>query len=193
MQKRLRTNASPLIFLSVVSIAFAADLTYSRAFSQIPQSPYVNQLSSPVRGLSVQEVDNLLNGRGAGYARMADLNDYPGPSHVLELKKQLNLSAKQTRKIKSAFQKMDAEAKLLGQEIVEREQKLSASFASRTITPTELQFQTQALAVLYGKLRATHLEAHLEITPMLSPEQITTYNTLRGYASSEAPSDHHRK
>lgn len=37
-------------------------------------SPYVEQLDSSVRGLSSEEVDNLLKGKGAGYARMAELN-----------------------------------------------------------------------------------------------------------------------
>jgi copper chaperone CopZ len=35
------------------------------------------QLNSPVRGVSPQEVDDLQNGRGASYARMAELNSYP--------------------------------------------------------------------------------------------------------------------
>jgi hypothetical protein len=48
----------------------------------IVPSPYVPELASPVRGLSAQEVDDLLNGRGAGYARTAELNGYPGPRHM---------------------------------------------------------------------------------------------------------------
>ena len=189
MPKSLRMVASPLIIFSVLSLAVFA---YSKAFSQVTQSPYTNQSSSPVRGLSIQEVDDLLNGRGAGYARMAELNSYPGPAHVLELKEYLALSAEQTQKIEDVFQRMNAEAERIGQEIVEREQKFSAAFASSTITPTELQKQTESLAALYGELRATHLEAHLEITPMLSLEQITTYNTLRGYTSREPDEQHHR-
>ncbi|MCV4784044.1 DUF305 domain-containing protein, partial [Escherichia coli] len=52
-------------------------------------SPYVAQLESPVRGLSAQEVEDLLAGRGAGYARTPELNGHPGPAHVLEFKEQL--------------------------------------------------------------------------------------------------------
>jgi hypothetical protein len=190
MQKRLRIIASPLIILSILS---AAILTDARASSQVTQSPYANQLSSPVRGLSGQEVDDLLNGRGAGYARTAELNNYPGPTHVLELKKQLNLSAQQAQIIEAVSQRMKTEAKRIGQEIVEREQELSASFVSGTITPTELQTQAASLAILYGELRKTHLEAHLEVTPILSPKQITTYNTLRGYTINKVlDQNHHR-
>lgn len=41
--------------------------------------PYANQPESPIRGLSPQEVDDLLNGRGAGYARMAELKAIQAP------------------------------------------------------------------------------------------------------------------
>ena len=40
-------------------------------------------MSSPIRGLSEQEIDDLTNGRGMGLARAAELNGYPGPLHVL--------------------------------------------------------------------------------------------------------------
>lgn len=34
-------------------------------FHPSPKSPYVDQTKSPVKGLSAQEIDDLLNGRGA--------------------------------------------------------------------------------------------------------------------------------
>jgi len=37
------------------------------------------------------------------------------------------------------------------------------------------------LALLYGELRKTHLQAHLQINPLLSTEQIKKYNQIRGY------------
>jgi hypothetical protein len=142
----------------------------------------VEQLSSPVRGLSPQEVENLVHGRGAGYARMAELNSYPGPRHVLDLKQELNLSVEQEVAVQAEFERMQAEAKRVGQKILENEQQLSVAFVDRSITPTNLQEQTQELADLYGQLRAVHLEAHLRIMPLLSPEQIVQYNKLRGYS-----------
>jgi hypothetical protein len=72
--------ATTVVFASAVLILF------SRHLNQAARSPYVGQLNSPVRGLSSQEVDDMLNGRGAGYARTAELNNYPGPRHVLDLK-----------------------------------------------------------------------------------------------------------
>lgn len=178
-----------VLIASALIVAIGAAVTDSSA--QVHQSPYVNELSSPVRGLSAKEVDDLLNGRGAGYARMAELNNYPGPSHLLELKTQLNLSIEQTQKIQAVFQQMHTESKRLGEAIVEREQQLSTAFADGTITPAELQTQTELLAKLYGQLRATHLAAHVEVTPLLSSEQVAAYNTLRGYTTSNSPTEHH--
>lgn len=188
MQTRFILVVSSLILLPV---AIAGTFARLSAASQISKSPYVERLSSPIRGLSTREVDDLLNGRGAGFARMAELNDYPGPRHVLDLKEQLNLSAKQTQQVQAAFEKMNVEAKRLGQEIVAQEQRLSIAFANKTIAPEKLQTQTEALATLYGKLRQTHLQAHLEITPLLSSKQIATYNVLRGYTDGKTPIRHH--
>ena len=62
------------------------------------------------------------------------------------------------------------------------EQALSEDFAKGEIDMANLEKQTTELAQLYGKLRATHLAAHLEITPLLSDDQIQRYNFLRGYS-----------
>ena len=157
---------------------------------QSTQSSYITQLDSPVRGLSPQEVDDLLNGRGAGYARTAELNNYPGPRHVLDMRQELNLSAEQVAQIETTFRQMQMEAQQLGQDIVEREARFSKSFAAQTMTEAELQAQTADLAQLYGQLRATHLQAHLQITPLLSAQQIMHYNELRGYTGSSTPGQH---
>jgi hypothetical protein len=184
-------NIMPKKFLIYIGLAttgvFASAvlILFSRHLNQTSHSPYMGQLDSPVRGLSSQEVDDLLNGRGAGYARTAELNNYPGPRHVLDLKQELSLSPDQETQIQTVFEQMQAKAKHIGQEIVQREGRFSAVFAHRTISEAELQAQTRELASLYGQLRAIHLQAHLQITPLLSTEQIVTYNILRGY--NDAP------
>ena len=144
-------------------------------------SPYVNQLDSPVKGLSTKEIDDLLNGRGMGFARVAELNNYPGPKHLLELANELSLNKSQLEAIKAVFEDMQAKAKLLGKNILELELVLSRDFSEGEIDNVNLEKQTAELARLYGELRATHLAAHLEVTPLLSDYQIRHYNFLRGY------------
>lgn len=162
--------------------------------TQTERSPYLAQLDSSVRGLSSQEVDDLLSGRGAGYARTAELNSYPGPRHALDLKQELNLTTDQTKQIEAVFVQMPTAAKQMSQEILQREAQFSADFTDRTISEDEIKRQTEALGQLYGQLRAVHLQAHLQITPLLSVEQIAQYNALRGYSnpSGQSPSGQHQ-
>jgi Spy/CpxP family protein refolding chaperone len=149
--------------------------------STISPSPYVSQLNSPVRGLSSQEVDDLLNGRGAAYARTAELNSNPGPSHILDMKVEVGLSAEQIKQIETVRQQMQTDARQVGAEIVRREKQLSADFAARKLDDQSLATQTAELGQLYAQYRAIHLKAHLQITPLLTVEQIARYNVLRGY------------
>ena len=160
------------------------------ATSVIP-SPYAAQVTSPVRGLSAQEVADLRAGRGMGYARMAELNSYPGPRHLLDLQKDLQLSAEQSAAINAIFVEMEQQAQSLGQQIITGEEQLGVAFATNTLDETTLQRQVMQLADLYGQLRMTHLQAHLAVTPLLTSAQITAYNELRGYTSDGEQSPMH--
>lgn len=148
-------------------------------------SPYRSQQESPVRGLSSEEVADLLAGRGAGYARTAELNSYPGPRHVIDLGERLELSAAQRATSQLIFERMQREAIRLGALIVARERNLSGAFADHSISSGELEARVDSLARLYGRLRATHLRAHLEMTAILSPHQVEAYDRLRGYGDHE--------
>jgi uncharacterized protein (DUF305 family) len=155
-----------------------------------PASPYVAQLASPVRGLSAQEVDDLRAGRGMGFARMAELNSHPGPAHVLELQAELALSDDQIAQVQAIFDEMSAEAKTLGEEIVTAEEALSTAFAEGAITEESLAAMIAEIAVLYGQLRNVHLRAHLQVTPLLTAEQIAQYDDLRGYTTGGGHEHH---
>ena len=168
------------IFITTGSVTVLAQHSQDNHYNDL-SSPYIEQLTSPIRGLNAEEIDNLLEGKGAGYARMAELNSYPGPRHVLDLQSQLNLSATQIEEIQKIFNQMQSEAKSFGRTIVTKERELSEAFATKKITDARLQDKTNELARLYGKLRSVHLQAHLQITPLLSVEQIQKYDRIRGY------------
>jgi hypothetical protein len=128
-----------------------------------------------------------------GAARAAELNHFPGPAHVLELREQLGLSAWQIHAVQDSFDRMSAAAKPLGIEIVAAEQRLDRAFASGSIDRDTLRAQTAAIAELQGKLRAVHLAAHLETRALLTPDQIARYDALSGYGGA-APAGHdHRR
>ncbi|MEL6263790.1 MAG: hypothetical protein AAFR12_22325, partial [Cyanobacteria bacterium J06626_6] len=117
----MRKQLSVISALTILIAASFVLVRHLKGSHQATQSPYVNQLSSSVRGLSAQEIDDLLNGRGMGYARTAELNGYPGPLHILELEEKLELSTEQAQKIEAVFQEMNTEAKRIGKEIIEHE------------------------------------------------------------------------
>jgi hypothetical protein len=157
-------------------------------------SGYSGQESREIKALSAEETADLLAGCGMGAARAAELNHFPGPAHVLELREQLTLSAEQIRAVQETFDRMSAAAKPLGLEIVAAERRLDQAFASGSIVLDILRAETAAIAELQGKLRAVHLAAHLETRELLKPEQIARYDALRGYAGGAPPPahDHHR-
>jgi LTXXQ motif family protein len=148
------------------------------------QTPYAGMQARPIKALSDQQIADLKNGRGMGLALAAELNGYPGPSHVLELADHLKLSAEQRAGIQRLFDAMKAEAVPLGAKIIEQEAELDRQFATRSVTPESLKVSTAAVAATQGALRETHLRYHLSTIALLSPAQLQRYAELRGYAGT---------
>jgi hypothetical protein len=145
------------------------------------QTPYAGMQARPIKALSEQQVANLGAGRGMGLALAAELNGYPGPSHVLELADKLKLSADQRARIKALFDSMKAEAMPSGSKLIEQEADLDKQFATRTVTPESLKASTAAAAIIQGELRETDLKYHLSTVDVLGPGQMRRYAELRGY------------
>jgi hypothetical protein len=99
------------------------------------QTPYAGMQTRPIKALSEQQIADLGAGRGMGLALAAELNGYPGPSHVLELADKLELSTEQRASMQRLFDSMKAEAMPLGAKLIEQEAELDKQFASRTVTP----------------------------------------------------------
>ena len=153
--------------------------------------PYAGQQSRPIKALSDDDIAALQNGEGMGMAKAAELNGYPGPKHVLDLARQLQLTDGQWRGVQAIFDRMSAAAKPLGGELIAQEQALDQLIAKGDITPDRLAAATAAIAELEGRLRAVHLSAHLETRALLNPDQIARYKQLRGYGASPGPEHHH--
>jgi Spy/CpxP family protein refolding chaperone len=153
------------------------------------QTPYAGMQARPIKALSEQQVADLGAGRGMGLALAAELNGYPGPSHVLELADKLDLSTDQRAGIQRLFDAMKAEAVPLGSKLIEQEADLDRQFAGRTVTPESLKASTAAVAMTQGALRETHLRYHLSTVAILTPGQMQRYAELRGYG--EKPMHHH--
>lgn len=168
---------------AVIALATAAN-------SQL--SPYAGQQSREIKSLSAQDIDDLLNARGWALAKAAELNGYPGPTHTLDMARDLKLTPDQVRAITVIKERMAAAAKPLGSQIVARERELDQQFVQGKITEADLTAETAAIGDLFGHLRAVHLRSHLETKAVLTARQVAQYNELRGYGSDSAP-QHERK
>lgn len=136
---------------------------------------------SELKSLTSEQVNSYLNGEGMGLAKAAELNHFPGPKHVLDLSKELNLSQAQIDSTEKIFGMMNEKAVYLGKIIIEKEKQLNQIFSSGKADEESLKNLVTQIAVYEGELRFTHLNAHIQQKGILTPEQILTYESLRGY------------
>lgn len=154
-------------------------------------SPYAGLADRPLKALSAEQIGDLKAGRGMGLALAAELNNYPGPLHVLELAEGLHLSAEQRARTQALIDAMKAESIRLGERLLAQEAELDRLFAERRVTRESLEAATSRIGVLQGELRATHLRYHLTMAEMLSPAQVARYAELRGYSAGGGHSGKH--
>jgi Spy/CpxP family protein refolding chaperone len=171
-----------------LALAAAVCLLAAPVVAQTAQ-PYAGLQVRPVKALSSEQIADLKAGRGMGLALAAELNGYPGPSHVLELADKLALTPAQRERAQALFAAMKAETVPLGEAMIAAETDLDRQFAGRTVTPASLSAATDAIGAAQGRLRAAHLKYHLAMLEVLTPEQVARYAELRGYATA-APAAH---
>ena len=174
-----------MMVLMIVFIIFVLNIGFPQ------KSPYRGLETREIKSLSEEQIEGYLEGWGMGMGLSAELNSYPGPKHVLELKDSLKINAQQEEQIQAIFNEMHGGAVKLGKSIVKKEKELDQLFASGEITNNSLASLISEISDLNGKLRFTHLTAHLETVAILDSNQIEKYNQLRGYGENSMP--HHHK
>ncbi|MCA1511736.1 periplasmic heavy metal sensor [Bradyrhizobium sp. NBAIM01] len=176
----------------VLLLAASLLLTGSTAGAQSSQ-PYAGLEKRPIKALSQQQIDDLRAGRGMGLALAAELNGYPGPSHVLELSDRLGLTADQRAEVQRLFDAMKQEVVPLGNKLVEQERALEDLFSSRRVTSEALKTSIGAIAETQGQLRESHLKYHLSTAAVLDQSQMQRYAELRGYQRPDGSAGHKHK
>jgi Spy/CpxP family protein refolding chaperone len=142
---------------------------------------YAGLQNRDIKALSEQQLADLRAGRGMSLALPAELNGYPGPAHALELADRLQLSAEQRARTQALFDRMQQEARSLGEEVIGAERELDRLFKDRRAAPDSLAAATSKAAAAQGRLRESHLRYHLAMMDVLTPEQVAQYGRLRGY------------
>lgn len=140
-------------------------------------------MDTEVRGLSQDEIHDLRTGAGMGLALPAELNGWPGPLHVLELEKELELTEMQKEEVQRLREEMLVQAIPLGEQIIGAHAAMESAFREGQIDATSLLEHLEVLEGLYRELRYVHLNTHLETYPVLTEHQRILYDEHRGYAS----------
>jgi Spy/CpxP family protein refolding chaperone len=149
-----------------------------------PQSPYQGFETREVKTLSTEKQEGLKRGSSLSYALAAEMNGYPNPLQVLELADQLGLDADQKKRTQVIYDKMRRDAVSAGEALIAAEAALDRMFQLKQASYDRVDAQTAVIAGQEAKLRAIHLQAHLAINELLTPEQRESYNRLRGYGKS---------
>jgi hypothetical protein len=159
-------------------------LIFGAAFAVAAEnSPYAGMEHADIKALTSDEQATLLEGKGMGFAKAAELNGYPGPAHVLALSTELGLSAQQIERTRALFERMQKDARADGATLIAAERALDRLYASRTATVEKVNGQLARIEATRAHLRGVHLHAHLEQTELLNAAQIARYSELRGYSA----------
>lgn len=167
-----------VLLLGPLALLCAAAPTHAQ---HTDHNPYAEMAPREIAALSNDEVAGLLEGLGLSFALAAELNGVPGPLHVLELKDDLALTPEQEIAVIRIFHEMRRRTAELGAQVVELERTLDRRFRHRHIDGDVIRELTREIALLRAEIRAIHLEAHLEVDPILTDEQRESYPMLRGY------------
>jgi hypothetical protein len=166
-------------------VMLTLSLLSGNAFAQDHQ-PYAGFEIRTIKALSEEEIADLRAGRGMGMALAAELNGYPGPRHVIDLAGPLELTGEQLAEVEALFEAMQTETIAIGETLISQEAQLDTAFAERTVTPEGIETLTAAIGQTSAALRAAHLKYHLSTAELLTPEQLSRYADLRGYAGGDA-------
>ncbi|NRF71196.1 hypothetical protein HLB44_29805 [Aquincola sp. S2] len=198
MKTNMRRTTRTCLTAGLTTLVLVAS---TAASAQGHANAYAGEQNRSIKSLSERDIAALIDGQGAGLAKAAELNGYPGPAHTLELRAQLALSSEQAAATERLMSEHKQRARDLGARLVEAERRLDVLFADRRASAESVEDAARDVGQLQARLRAEHLKTHLAQTALLSGEQVRTYNQLRGYAAavpeptpsgSDASHSHHR-
>lgn len=143
--------------------------------------PYAGLEQRSIASLSESDLAELRAGNGWGLALPAELNGVPGPTHLLDMAAEIGLSPAQVSALTDIQDRMRTAAIQAGNAFIEAERALNDSFSEGPPDAADLARLVATSGQARSKLRLAHLSAHLETKPLLTLEQVKTYNRLRGY------------
>ena len=178
--RRAGPCSKTLAVLTILLVALAASAASHP--SALLAERVDGQVARTNSALTEAQEQQILAGEGMGQATAAEMTGYPGPRHVLDLGDALKLTTEQRASVQASFDRMNADVRRLGAELVQAERDLYAAFETGAATPAAIDALTTTIAGLQGTIRARHLKAHLETKGLLTGDQVAEYVRLRAHA-----------
>jgi Spy/CpxP family protein refolding chaperone len=101
--------------------------------------------------------------------------------HVLENADGLKLTTSQVAATRTLMEQHKAQVRELGAQLVQAERELDALFRDKRVSEEDIALRTEQIAALQARIRASHLQTHLQQTKLLTAAQVDRYQVLRGY------------
>ncbi|MFC5302313.1 Spy/CpxP family protein refolding chaperone [Azospira restricta] len=167
---------------AVLALAVATPVLAQHGGHAVPPPSYAGQQQREIKALAADEQRAFLAGAGAGFARAAELNHFPGPMHVVELADALALTPAQRQASERLLHEHKAEARERGARVVAAERELDRLFAAGTVDAAALAAAVAQAGEALAAYRLAHLDAHRRQRALLTAEQVAAYDRRRGYA-----------
>jgi len=149
----------------------------------------VNQNKSPTATLASTEPvkiaglpDSSKLTKAVQMVKVAEVNNYPGPSRVIKISNHLKLSPAQLNKLITIKSSLEFKTKEMDGFINQQQKKLNDLFASGKAEEGSIIYYTNKLGLYEGELRNAYLQAHLKTRYVLTPAQLKKYSQLESPA-----------
>jgi hypothetical protein len=134
---------------------------------------------SPLKAMSYEQYKAYTDGVDInGMALVAEVNHYPEPQKVMDLKRELGLTTVQASAIDKINIELHRKMKEMGGMIIKNEKALDDLFRTKKVNDGTLIFYANRYGLYQGELRNSILQACVKVQDILNPEQCKKYNQL---------------
>ncbi|MGV8879516.1 MAG: hypothetical protein ACOH2A_10835 [Sphingobacteriaceae bacterium] len=162
---------------SYLIIAFILLTIYASAQSNNSADNVVSQ--SPLKHLTTNQYNSFQQGSDVwGMGKVAELNHFPAPQKVFELKSKLSLNMQQEADLQEIVKKLNFKVKEMGAFMIKNERMLDSLFRIGKVNDGLIIYYTNRYGLYEGELRNAILQAHLKTKKILKPAQLRKYDRL---------------
>lgn len=160
---------------------FMIALTFSTLYT-LAQSVNTSDIvvsKSPLKHLTTEQYSAFQQGTDVwGMGRVAELNHFPSPQKVIELKSKLSLNKQQESDLQDIVTKLNFKVKEMGAFMIKNERMLDSLFRLGKVNDGQLIYYTNRYGLYEGELRNAILQSHLKTKKILKPAQLRKYERL---------------